>query len=291
MILNTADNIKVGYEQADKVYVGNNLVYTKSLLGEFPGAALAFSLRQLTNQNLNVVRVKRSSDKAESDFKASDLTDGTVETYVGSGNDGYVAKWYDQSGNGNHAIARDPSIPAGSTLEDNTYLDFKIVSSGSYLGHVEVSTALGIKLTNPANSTPPLSIFGVNSGGKYIVTSFPYGYYLTAAGKGGSKFELVNPRYLTSTVTSDANVKVNVYASNGLTADSKIYSSQSSASALTLMASGSASYGSNFDSMDTIFGDSINGYTGKAFELIVYQSNQAFNITNIAKNQRQHYSI
>jgi len=66
--------------------------------------AVAYSLRSFdSSADPNVVNVRRSSDNATQDFKASEITDGTLATYVGSGNDGHVTTWYDQSGNSNHA--------------------------------------------------------------------------------------------------------------------------------------------------------------------------------------------
>ena len=65
--------------------------------------ALAYSLRSFdSSADPNVVNVRRSSDSATADFKASEVSDGTLTTWVGSGNDGYVTTWYDQGGT-NHA--------------------------------------------------------------------------------------------------------------------------------------------------------------------------------------------
>jgi len=64
-----------------------------------PGAAAAYSLRQLTNAYTGpVVTVRRSSDDAEEDFKASEIDDGTLAAFCGAG-DGLVKTWFDQSGN------------------------------------------------------------------------------------------------------------------------------------------------------------------------------------------------
>ena len=76
------------------------------LLDEYPNAAVAYSLRELSNASVGsaVVRVRRSSDNAEQDFTATEITDGTLTTFTGA-NDGFVTDWYDQSGNGNDAAA------------------------------------------------------------------------------------------------------------------------------------------------------------------------------------------
>ena len=89
------------------------------LLDAVPGAAAAYSLRQLSNAYTGpVVTVRRSSDDAEADFKASEIDDGTLAAFCGAG-DGLVKTWHDQSGNG-----RDASQGTAASQP-------KIVSSGS----------------------------------------------------------------------------------------------------------------------------------------------------------------
>jgi hypothetical protein len=88
------------------------------LLDAVPGAAAAYSLRQLSNAYTGpVVTVRRSSDDAEADFKASEIEDGTLTAFCGAG-DGLVKTWHDQSGNNRDASATGTAQP-------------KIVDSGS----------------------------------------------------------------------------------------------------------------------------------------------------------------
>ena len=74
------------------------------LLDEYPNAAAAYSLRELSTATVGsaVVRVRRSSDNTEQDFTATEITDCTLTTFTGA-NDGFVTVWYDQSGNNKHA--------------------------------------------------------------------------------------------------------------------------------------------------------------------------------------------
>lgn len=70
------------------------------LLDIYTGSAAAYSLRQLRSAHTTgVVRVRRSSDSEEADFRASEITSGTLANWVGAGNNGFVVTWYDQSGN------------------------------------------------------------------------------------------------------------------------------------------------------------------------------------------------
>ena len=85
------------------------------------GAAAAYSLRNLsTSYSGNVVDVRRSSDDTEASFTAAEVAGSTMVDWVGVGNDGHVTKWYDQSGNDNHAVqatpASQPKVVEGGTL-------------------------------------------------------------------------------------------------------------------------------------------------------------------------------
>ena len=70
----------------------------------FGGSAAAYSLRDIGAVNGRVVRVRRSSDDAEEDFSANQVASGALEAFVGSGNNGFVSIWYDQSTSGNNAV-------------------------------------------------------------------------------------------------------------------------------------------------------------------------------------------
>jgi hypothetical protein len=99
--------------------------YTDLPLDVDSGAAAAYSLRNLkASYTGNVVEVRRSSDDDTRSFTASEVADGTLESWVGAGNDGFVKTWYDQSGNINDAAQTD------STKQP------KIVDGGTYLGDV-----------------------------------------------------------------------------------------------------------------------------------------------------------
>ena len=73
----------------------NGVLVVPNLLDLAPAAA--YSLRSLdADADPNVVNIRRSSDNATSDFTASEVSDGTLTSWVGAGNDGYVTTWYDQ---------------------------------------------------------------------------------------------------------------------------------------------------------------------------------------------------
>ena len=103
----------------------------ESVFGIAPNAAAAYSLRSLTGGDPRVVRVRRSSDDSEQDFTVSEINSGALVAFVGSGNDGFVETWYDQSGSDNvtqSTSSKQPKIVnAGALLQDasgNPYLEF-----------------------------------------------------------------------------------------------------------------------------------------------------------------------
>ena len=86
------------------IITGSQRYQPAALLDQFPGAAAAYSLRNLVGtSNPAVVRVRRSSDNAEQDFTATEVSNGTLAAWVGAGNDGFVRTWYDQSGSNKNA--------------------------------------------------------------------------------------------------------------------------------------------------------------------------------------------
>ena len=95
------------------------------LLDTYSGAAAAYSLRNLSlAYGGSVVRVRRSSDNTESDFTATQVSDGTLAAWVGAGNNGFVRTWYDQSGSGRNAtqatVSLQPQIVTnGAVLNNN----------------------------------------------------------------------------------------------------------------------------------------------------------------------------
>jgi hypothetical protein len=71
------------------------------LLDKYPGAAVAYSFRKLSNNyNGPSIRVRRSNDNLEQDIffdGNGDLDLSTLRSFVGS-NSGFVSIWYNQSG-------------------------------------------------------------------------------------------------------------------------------------------------------------------------------------------------
>ena len=146
------------------------------LLDAVPGAAAAYSLRQLSNAYTGpVVTVRRSSDDAEADFKASEIDDGTLAAFCGAG-DGFVKTWHDQSGSGNDAsqgtAASQPKIvDSGSLVTEGGKATVDFDGTNDYLDIATV-TVLGCE-----DATIPHSIACVfkcdqTSGSTFISSNY-----------------------------------------------------------------------------------------------------------------------
>jgi hypothetical protein len=167
-----------------------------------PGAAAAYSLRSLSRSYAGpVVTVRRSSDDAEDSFTAGEVVDGTLAAFCGAG-DGFVYQWWDQSGNGNHAVApadsNEPQIVDSGvviTEEGKPAIEWPLGASGLQL---VISSAV------PAAST----IFVATALSTGIT---PFISNTVASGSGYISFDPEEIRYRTPT---PANYDYNIGSAN-----------------------------------------------------------------------------
>ena len=133
------------------------------LLDEYGGASAAYSLRNLSSTTTSVVRVRRSSDNTEQDFSETQITDGTLTTFTGSG-DGLVAIWYDQSGNSlnllqSSATSQPKIVDNGALILEN---GFPVVFySDSVTADKNLKTSVGVLIEQP---TSYFSVAQLNNG-------------------------------------------------------------------------------------------------------------------------------
>lgn len=127
-----ATKVYLGATEVSLAYLGATQVYTSVppsfLLDDYTGAAAGYSLRNLSSSwtTSDVVEVRRSSDNATSGFTATEVSDGTMLAWVGTGgtDNGFVTTWYDQSGNAENVVqattTKQPKIvSAGVAVVDN----------------------------------------------------------------------------------------------------------------------------------------------------------------------------
>ena len=255
------------------------------LLNYYPGAAAAYSLRSLTVDDISVVRVRRSSDNAESDFTATEVSDGTLAAWVGAGNDGFVRTWYDQSGNnrnvGQTTTTYQPLIvSSGSIITDDTSRPSILYATDflRYAGNMSIAQPITLVCVNSANiaSVPSLSYITDNTSRLILGTSQAdrYGYhpgsaFATATASINTNTTVINFVYFNGT-SSSMYIDGNLAATGG---------------------SGSAGISTFFTIGNRFDAAASNSWPGYVPELIIYPSDQSANRTGIEANINAHYSI
>jgi len=256
----------------------------KGLLDEYPGAAAAYSLRDLTFlRGGPVVRVRRDNDNAEQDFTATEVSDGTLAAWVGAGNDGFVRTWYDQSGNGINASnsnnnTSQPKIATNGTLEidSNTGKPTTLYSGGQALG---LSTQTGIEqlFCVTRNSSSTARIISRNAVSQDVRGFFlrlsPDAWNMQQIGPfpvTGQNTIVQNETYLLGILANGTNA---VYYTNGLAS-----STFSEADKIQVSQFG-------------IYHNSAFNLVGNISEYILYSADQSANRAAIEANINAHYSI
>lgn len=149
-----------------------------------PGAAAAYSLRNLSLSYAGpVVTVRRSTDSAEADFTASEVSDGTLAGWAGA--DGYVKQWWDQSGNARHATASGTAQPQ---IVDSGVLVTEGGKAAVRFDGVDDFLSIG---TLGVSGNNPRSVFGVLSPDSYpAVAGAPFFGVREGASSAGELFDL-----------------------------------------------------------------------------------------------------
>ena len=261
------------------------------LLDLYPNAAAAYSLRQLRTGVTNVVRVRRSSDNAESDFSAAQVSDGSLATWVGVGNNGFVRTWYDQSSAANHA------------QQSTTSLQPTIVSSGSLViegGKPAISfNANVLQRTANASSFSLFVCSVVKSTGSGIRGYLGGGSNQLALGQQqGGSFTPINSFWVWAPGQASTYGLLNSYNTNrnlhtywipdAVESNWKWYlnGQESGEPGLTAgVPNGSALTQVGFA------GNSSEYWTGPIQEIIMYPADQTANRTAIESNINAHYAI
>ena len=251
----------------------------ESVLQIAPNAAAAYSLRSLTGGDPTVVRVRRDTDgdagdNDEQDFTASEVSSGALVDFVGSGNDGFVETWYDQSGNSKDAT----QATAGSQP--------KIVDEGVLVTDSSGNPALVGDGTDDTLFNSTLTTELDNSD---LLVTAAYKDDLDMGIDGGV------PRfYLRSANFSyNANNIINYTPQTGR----KILSFQVVGDTQEVFGNGT-SLGTASEPQSNIDGNMFNVMraggafsSGPLMEVLVYNSNQSATRTAIESNINGHYSI
>jgi hypothetical protein len=260
------------------------------LLDQYGGAAAAYSLRNLSIYNTSpVVRVRRSSGSPdEADFTATEVANGSLATWVGAGNNGFVRTWYDQSGNNRHATqtttANQPQIvSSGALVQTNSKpaLDFDGTSQRFDIPTIAFNmNALSVNIVSKADaSTSQLGFASPDNNRLYVPFLSSGSYYVGYAGT-FSTFS-----FGSSSITSQYLVQFNA---GGSTANA-----WRNAIASTAVSSNSAVEGGSNISLGSYKkgATSANFWDGTIQEVLFYTSDQTSSQSGVASNINAHYAI
>jgi hypothetical protein len=214
-------------------------------------SAAAFSLRKLSCAYAgSAINVRRSSDNTTSDigFTATgDLDTVALKAFVGA-NNGFVTKWYDQSGNGNHAsqatTTNQPElVVAGVINRQNTQP--AVIFSAALTSYLTIPYAAGsLNFSSASTANTVLARTGAPTGdaavfdqqyapsnisvalswnnGTGAATPLSMGYYSTTWQYAALPVDLIlnTGNILTGTILSGAGntTAINMYQNGGLVA-------------------------------------------------------------------------
>ena len=276
------------------------------LLNAYSNAAIGYSLRQINgNYTGNCLRVRRA-DNSEQDigFSSGVIDTSAMETFVGAG-DGFVVKWYDQSGNGIDATQSTASkqpkvVSSGTTITSGgkPALEFNAqrldISTLTFLRTTEFS-CLGVCELDVSSSPGEAHILGVGSSSNGFLKS--YGDKLGAAAN-GSDMELIYASTTNQaggtiqdpTNIADDTIFLGIFTHDGTTNKLSLNDGTpvSNTTALNPYPYTKATIGSA-DGSNT--GATAADWVGKISEVIQWHSSQDGNRSGIKTNINNYYSI
>lgn len=256
----------------------------------------AYSLRKLSSTySGNAVRVRRTSDNAEQDIGFDgngDLDTSSLTTFLGS-DDGFLAKWYDQSGNSRDGAQTNASkqirIATAGTIETKNSLP---TTQGANNDHLTISgvpttsqpiTGFEVMAHHHASNagTKGTWVSKVNSGNfiRFDVKRFVRMGIL-------SKFSGTQINAQGATAHGDTDLHVVTRMMNG--ASSVVRVDQ-----VAEGRSGGGDWvvtGAQMGSVTTIGTNSTSAYNGQLSELLIFAADKTSEITNIEDNLKTYYS-
>jgi hypothetical protein len=285
----------------DKLYAGQlpiNLGMVKTdffqgLLDLYPNAAAAYSLRKLrTAYTGSAIEVRRTNnDVADIGFTLTgELDTATLLAFTGTGalDNGFVTKWYDQSGNARNAtqttaLKQPQIVSAGSVITENS-------KPAVQFDGIDDQFSLNTVVNNPNY----LAIIGVFKSSNGVIFSYRDGVteliQLTGEAMIENRLQIrsSNTSIQQLVVTTTLKQKLGFAQFNNVTPLHSLYID--SINNITNSTSYIGSLNSNTNYIGgTYAGGSI--YSGNIQELILYPSDQSSNRTGIETNINDFYSI
>ena len=255
----------------------------ESVLQIAPSAAAAYSLRSLTGGDPDVVRVRIGGTTTEETFTASGVSSGALVDFVGSGNDGFVTIWYDQSGNGNNAVQPTASeqpkivdsatgalVPGGLRFDDAQ----KLETAGTF--SFASGTTLSTFITNKSDGDENAYLFRFVS--DYIVYNTGGGVRRVFAGTNANAGSLGSDEELWTTISTlnSSGGTSNFFADGTLVSSADVNIGTKAVSSKVLNIGGATS---------------SNHWNGTVNEVIFYATDQTSNRAALDANIISHYGI
>jgi hypothetical protein len=294
-------------------FVRRELLFRKSYVGvldSYSGAAAAWSIRKLSAAYSGyAINVRRSSDNATQDigFDGTGYLDTTaLLSFVGAGN-GFVTKWYDQSGNRlDRAQASSGAQPlivnSGSlvTLNGKAAVDFTggtasmTAGTTSSFNYLHNGTKSFVSLVQNENGAASERF--INTGGS---STAQVGFLLRSAATNGIGCTVANGSSGNSSIGTSQTSITGLGSFRqfilGLVLDA---SNATAANRASLYINGSDNQFSNSSTTAPSMSnaaqamgapDSSTTYTGKMQEMIFWNTDQTNNRTGIRDNQKSYY--
>jgi len=292
---NDVSAVKIGATDVNKVYLGGNLVWEKAggalLLDLYPNAAAAYSLRKLrTAYTGSAIKVRRSSDNTEQDigFVGNELDTASLLAFVGAG-DGFVSKWYDQSGGGYDALqpfaAQQPQIvDLGSVVT----LNGKPTILGS-VGKAMYTDSNSVPVVGDLGERSSFSVLNSSASGLQAGVSYVDGgtnLFFPIAFNTGIALSRNNDPASNATAPYTANSDV-VFTSLLNSTNSEVFLNGVSGGGVTGFIPQTGT------SKINVFARYANVWSlvGQVSEIILYPSDQTANRVEIETNINNHYTI
>lgn len=267
--------------------IASQIASFTGLLDLYPNAAAAYSVRKLRSTYTgSAIRVRRSSDNTEQDigFTAlGELNTTSLTSFCGGGN-GFVATWYDQSGNGLNltqtTAGNQPQIvSSGSVILQGTKPTLRLDGTNDFLD------ASGVTTGNPKSIFIPSKFDSLALSEKVIFDSISTNQALLY--KDASNLMSIGFGTFTST-TYNATTNFILYSilHNGTTSNAYV---NSSTQILTNQNLGTNAF--NGLRIGSVRGTASLFYNGNIPEFVVWGSNQSSNRTGIETNINTYYGI
>jgi hypothetical protein len=278
--------------------IASQITQFVGLLDVYSGAAAAYSLRRLRGAYTgSAIEVRRTNnDVADIGFtSAGELDTTALLAFTGTGalDNGFITKWYDQSGNARNATqttaANQPQIvSAGSVLTENgkPTIDFNntpYLSIGS-IG-ISGSTSRSVFAVVKTDSYGIIggAYFGINAttgtGSVYDHCVENGGFFMRVAGNSqytDADNNLIQRLY-TTILTSTTVFSVNLFKDG-------TQITRTAGSDVTINTNDSWDIGASLAQVDQY-------YDGKIQEIVVYASNKSTDRSGIETNLNDFYSI